>query len=182
MPNLLWALLVAATLPSNATFNVDAAASTIRYTVVHKLHRVEGISHDMEGKVVVKEDGRVLTMVRVAVASFRSGDGNRDEHMLEAVQAGTYPFAVFKGIALLTATREVPAAPEAMEGEVEFHGIAKPAKVPVTLVAEPDGSIRVRGSFDVSLDAHSVERPSLLFVKIEDNCHIDFDLRMRKAT
>ncbi len=41
------------------------------------------------------------------------------------------------------------------------------------------GTARARGGFDVSLDAHHVERPSLLFVKIEDDGHLDFDLVLR---
>lgn len=38
------------------------------------------------------------------------------------------------------------------------------------------GSLRVTGGFDVSLDAHKIERPSLLFVKVEDACHLAVDL------
>jgi len=56
-------------------------------------------------------------------------------------------------------------------------------KVPVTVpltVEERDGAIRVRGHFDLSLEAHRVERPSLLFVKIDDACGIDVDLLLRK--
>ena len=179
MSNVLWAILVAAALPSSGAFNVDVAASTIRYTVVHKLHRVEGISHETEAKAIVRDDGSVLAMVRVPVASFRSGDGNRDEHMLEALDAGKWPFVVFKGVAGLGAAREVPPGPVAIDGEIALHGVTTPMKVPVTLTTEPDGSLRARGSLDVSLDAHGIQRPSLLFVKVDDECHIEFDLVMR---
>jgi polyisoprenoid-binding protein YceI len=179
MPNLLWAIFVAATLPSAGTFTADPAASTIRFTVVHKLHRVEGKASDLEGKAIVKEDGTVLAMVRVPIASFRSGDGNRDEHMFEALDAGKFPFVVFKGLAHLGPARELPAAPVTMDGEVDLHGVKTSTAVPVSLSLQPDGGVRARGSFDVSLDAHGVQRPSLLFVKIEDACHIDFDLVMR---
>jgi polyisoprenoid-binding protein YceI len=179
MPNVLWALLVTATLPANATFSVDAAASTIRYTVIHKLHHVEGISHGMEAKAIVKDDGSILAMVRIPVVSFRSGDGNRDEHMVEALDAGKFPFVVLKGTARLGPKRELPNSPVNMEGEVDLHGVKTPVAVPVSLALQADGSVRARGSFDVSLEAHHIERPSLLFVKIEDGCHIDFDLVMR---
>jgi polyisoprenoid-binding protein YceI len=179
MQTLLWTLLLTAALPSNGVLSVDPAGSTIRYTIVHKLHRVEGISHEMEAKAVVKDDGSVLAMVRAPVVSFRSGDGNRDEHMLEALDAGKFPYVVFKGIARLGAAHEVPAAGVPMEGALDLHGVTTPTKVPVSLVQQPDGSVRARGSFDVSLDAHRVQRPSLLFVKIDDACHIEFDLVMR---
>ena len=64
-----------------------------------------------------------------------------------------------------------------LDGEVELHGIKTTAAIPLSLQQQPDGSVRARGSFEVSLDAHGVERPSLLFVKID--CHIDFDLVLR---
>jgi hypothetical protein len=41
--------------------------------------------------------------------------------------------------------------------------------------------VRVKGAFDVSLDAHGVERPSLLLVPIEDACRVDVDLLLRRA-
>ena len=40
--------------------------------------------------------------------------------------------------------------------------------------------LRVRGSFQVSLESFRIERPSLLFVKIDDACRIDLDLLLRE--
>jgi polyisoprenoid-binding protein YceI len=179
MQSVLWAVLLAATLPSRGVLSIDPAGSTIRYTIVHKLHRVDGISREMEARAVVKDDGSVLAMVRAPVASFRSGDGNRDEHMLEALEVGKFPYVIFKGVARLGPAREVPTSQVPMDGEVDLHGVTTAVKVPLSLLPQPDGSVRARGSFDVSLDAHRVQRPSLLFVKIDDHCHIDFDLVMR---
>ena len=179
MPTLLWAILLAAALPSNATYTVDPAASVVRYTVIHKLHEVHGVSHAVEAKAVVKEDGQVLAMVRIPVASFRSGDANRDEHMLEAVNAGRFPFVVVKGIARLGPGRELPPGATPTQAQVELRGVETAQTIPVELALQPDGSVRAHGSFDVSLDAHHVERPSLLFVRIEDRCHLEFDLAMR---
>ncbi|BDG10003.1 YceI family protein [Anaeromyxobacter paludicola] len=178
MPGALLSLLLAAALPAGS-FSVDAPASEVRYTIVHKLHQVHGVSREAEARAVVKEDGTVQAMARVPVVSFRSGDGNRDEHMLEAMEAGKFPFVVFKGIAHLGPSRELPAGPVPFEGEVELHGVTTPLQVPLTLAPQPDGSVRATGAFEVSLDAHHVQRPSLLFVKIEDGCRVELDLRMR---
>ncbi len=180
MMNALAALVLATALPPAGTWSVDAAASTVRYTVVHRLHQVEGASHEVEAKAAVR-DGAVLAMVRVPVASFRSGDANRDGHMAEAVEAGKFPFVVVKARAALGAGRELPPGPLAMEAEVELHGVKTPVTVPVTVTARPDGALEARGAFDVSLDAHHVDRPSLLFVRIDDTCHLDFDLVLRGA-
>ncbi len=174
------ALLIAA-IVAPGTYSVDPAASTLRYLVTHKLHEVDATSKEVEGKALVRPDGSVLMEVRAPVASFKSGDGNRDEHMLEAMNVGTFPLATFKGLARLESGGALPEKPIALQGQVELHGVKKPYTVPVTLALQPDGSLRVKSAFDVSLDAHGVERPSLLFVKIDDACHIHVDLVLRES-
>ena len=155
----------------------DPAASTLRYVVTHKLHQVDATSKEVEGKAVVRADGTVMTEVRAQVASFKSGDGNRDEHMLEVMNVGSFPFVVFKGLAHVGSGT----GPVLPQGQVELHGVKKPYSMPVTVEAQPDGSLHVKSAFEVSLDAHGIERPSLLFVKVDDVCRIDVDLLLRKA-
>jgi polyisoprenoid-binding protein YceI len=174
------AIVMAATLPAGSSLTVDPAASTVRYALVHKLHAVDGQSSQIEARTLVQPEGKVLVMVRLPVTSFRTGDANRDEHMLEVLEAGKYPFVVFKGVARIGADGALPAGPLEVRGEVEFHGVSRPVTVPVTIDEAPDGGLRVHGTFEVSLDAHHVERPSLLFVKVDDSCRIAFDLLLRE--
>lgn len=176
------ALLLAGWLSPGATFSVDAPASSVRFEVVHKLHHVEGSSRDIEGKAVVKDERTVLAMIRIPVASFRSGDANRDAHMLEVLEIGEHPFVVFKGIARMPGGDGELGGPVIMEGEVDLHGVKRPVTVPVTVERAGGDVLRVRGSFGVSLVAHQIERPSLLFVKIDDDCRIHVDLALRRAT
>jgi hypothetical protein len=157
---------------------VDPAESSLKYTVIHKLHKVEATSKQVEGKAVVRGDA-VLTEVRAPVTSFRSGDANRDEHMDEVMSVGTYPTVVLKGI-LPVASGELPQGSARMNAQVELHGVKKAYQVPVTITPRPDGSLHVTSTFDVSLGAHQVERPSLLFVKIDDACHVDVDVVFRE--
>lgn len=175
---MLFALLCAASL-SPGVYAVDTAASTVRYTVVHKLHEVDAASKEVEGKAMVRPDGSVLTEVRAPIASFRSGDGNRDEHMMEVMNVGTYPAVTFKGVAKLPAPGELPQGPLQMDGQVDLHGVKTRVAVPLSVTPQPDGSLRVRGSLEVSLDQHHIDRPSLLFVKVDDACRIDVDLLLR---
>ncbi|HVP67950.1 MAG TPA: YceI family protein [Anaeromyxobacteraceae bacterium] len=177
----LLAVLLSAGLPSGSLYTAVPAQSVVRYTVIHKLHEVEGVSRDVEAKALVKEDGSAVAQARVPVASFHSGDANRDSHMLEAVDAGRYPFVTVKAAIQLGPTRELPDKAIPADAEVDFHGIKRRMTIPFTLVRQPGGELRVRGSFDVSLDAHGVARPSLLFVKIDDACRIDLDIVFRGA-
>lgn len=181
----LLALLLLAAPAEGRTFAVEPAKSTVRYHIVHKFHDVTGASSTIEGKAVLQADGKVLAMVRVPMASFDSGERNRDSDMREAVDARAHPFVVFKGFARLGPGSVAPArsvtVETRMEGEVELHGVKKPVVVPLEIDLSPDGTARARGSFEVSLDAFGVERPSLLFVKIDDACRIEVDLALREA-
>jgi polyisoprenoid-binding protein YceI len=180
---LLAALALAA--PAGRTFAVDPAASTLRYTLVHKLHTVEGTSRKIEGRAVLQPDGRILAMVRAPIASFDSGDSNRDAHMQEAMEVNAFPFVVAKAAGTFPAVAPAggAAAPAAvtLEGELDLHGVKRPVSLPLELVLSPDGTARAKGRFDVSLDAHRIERPSLLFVKVDDAVRIDVDLVLREV-
>lgn len=173
------ALLLAAALSPGGALSVDAAASALRYRVVHKLHQVDAESRSVEGRAVVKADGTLQAMVRAPVASFRSGDANRDVHMEEVVEAGRFPAVTFRGVAHLPPDLKLPPGPVPMEGEVELHGVRRPVHLDLAVEAQADGSVRVKGAFAVSLDGFGIERPALLFVKVDDACRIEVDLLLK---
>ena len=163
------------------TLSIDRAASVVRFHLDHRMHKVDGRSAAVEGKAVIEPDGKVLAMVRIPVASFDSGDANRDSNMRETLDAGRFPFVVFKGVSsILTPVSYGRPAPTTLRGELDFHGVKRPIDVPVSVEFQKDGSARVHGTMKVSLDAHRVERPSLLFIKVDDDCRIEFDLTMRR--
>src|SRR6185503_6407555 len=57
-------------------FNVVPAESSITYHLVHKMHRVDGTSHKVEGKARLMPDGKAQVMIRVPSQSFDSGNVN----------------------------------------------------------------------------------------------------------
>jgi polyisoprenoid-binding protein YceI len=173
--------LLLATGAGPRVLDLDPAASTVRFHVDHKLHQVEGVSRGAEGKAILEPDGPVRTMVRIPLQSFDSGDANRDAHMLETLQAGRFPNVVFKGVGRLAGGPQGAPVPVTLRGELDFHGVKRSVEVPVTVEFAADGSARVRGTLVVSLEAHQVERPSLLLVKLDDACTITFDLKLRRA-
>jgi polyisoprenoid-binding protein YceI len=174
--------LLVATAADPQVLVLDPAASAVRFHVNHKLHQVDGVSKGAEGKAVLEADGTFRTMVRIPVQSFDSGDSNRDSHMLETLQAGRFPNVVFKGVGKVSG-----AAPggkpisATLRGELEFHGVKRAVEVPVTVEFGKDGSARVLGKLTVSLEAHQVERPSMLMMKLDDDCAIAFDLKLGRS-
>jgi polyisoprenoid-binding protein YceI len=176
------AALALALAASATTFTVDPSASVVRFHLHHKMHPVDGRSSQIEGKAVLGDDGKVMAMVRVPAASFDTGDGNRDSHMREALESAKYPFVVYKGVTTLVqpAAHGKPVDAK-LEGELDFHGVKRPLSIPAQLSFEPDGAVVVRAKFPVSLEAHRIERPSLLFVKVDDDVQLDIELRLKPA-
>jgi polyisoprenoid-binding protein YceI len=178
MVSLLVALAVAAS-PGGALV-VDPGASVVRFHLEHKLHKVDGRSSTIEGKAVIGADGRVMTMVRIPLTSFDTGDANRDSHMRETLEVAKYPHVVFKGVTTLTVP-VVHGKPidTRLQGELELHGVKRPLDLPVQVSFGPDGAAVVHAKFPVSLEAHRIERPSLLFVKVDDQLLMDVELKLK---
>ncbi len=175
------ALLAAGTAEPQA-YTVDASRSVVRYHVHHPLHAADGRSSSIEGKAVIQPDGKVLAMVRMPVATFDSGDANRDANMRDTLEASKFPFVVFKGVtSLVLPAASGKAIPTTLQGEFQFHGVTHPVAVPVTLEFGPDGSVTVKGTTTLSLDSYGIQRPSLLMIKLDDACRIEFDLRLKKG-
>ena len=148
----------------------------ITYTVVHKLHQVTGTSRKLEGLARLQPGGPTLVQVRAPVATFDSGNSNRDAHMREATHEPLHPVAEVKGtlppVTLpLTGPQDLT-----MDGRVELNGIQHKQAIPVHL--EPSGprAVRAKFSFPISLDAFQIERPELLLIKIDDRAVIAGDV------
>lgn len=156
-----------------AAQSFDLREGTLTYTVIHKLHEVKGSTRSLEGRALLQPDGTLKVQVRAKIASFDSGNGNRDEHVREVTHEPSHPYVQVKGSARGVSL----AAPSKVEldGTVELNGVQRQQKIPVQLAPQPDGSVRVTTKFAVSLDAFKVQRPELLFVKVDDKCVVDGD-------
>jgi len=159
---------------------LDLREGTLSYTVVHKLHEVRASSHQVEGRALAQPDGNVKVQVRVRVATFDSGNSNRDEHMREATHEQSHPYAEVKGtISGVTIPLQKPQE-TTLRGTVELNGEKRPQDISVKLVPA-GGGVRATFAFPVSLDAFKVERPQLLFIRIDDRAIISGDLRFEAA-
>jgi len=154
---------------------LDAREGTLSYTVAHKLHEVRGVTKQVEGRALVQPDGAARVQVRARLASFDSGNFNRDENMREVTHEGAHPYASVKGT-IDSLTLPLPAAREVvLHAVVELNGEKRSVDVPLKL--EPAGTgVRAKFSFPISLEAFKVERPQLLWVKVDDRVVIDGDL------
>lgn len=164
------------------TYSVAAAKSSLTFHVVHKLHRVDGASKKLEGKARLLPDGKAQIMLRVASDSFDTANVNRDAKLKEVVEATKFPQIELKasgdGITLPAGGGTLD---KTFKAQISFHGVQKTIDLPVKLTVGADGAVRAQATIALSLDEFKVERPSLMFVKVDDELKIDADVTFQKG-
>ena len=174
-------LVLAAAAQAAGTYVVDAPKSAIRFHVDHALHAVDGRAPGVEAKAVLAPDGELKAMARAQVAALETGDGNRDANMRATLDADRFPHIVLKGTSKVAMPAQLPATVQVkLAGELDLHGVKRQMEIPLTVSFAGDGTARIQGRFDVSLEAHRIERPSLLFKKVADACKVEVDLALRQ--
>lgn len=157
---------------------VVPAESSITYHLVHKMHKVDGTSHKVEGKARLLPDGKAQVSIRVPAESFDSGNVNRDAHMKEAVEAAKYPFIELKALGEgVKPPATFPSTQQAtFKAQLTFHGIQQVFDLPVSITWDSAQKAHATTTFAISLDNYKVERPSLMFVKVDDELKLDAKL------
>lgn len=158
-----------------ATVWTVGAGSSVTYHLVHKLHKVDGVSKQVSGKARILPSGQAQVAISVPTESFDSANVNRDAHMKETVEAARYPQVEIKAIGEgIQVPATFPATIEkTWKAQVGFHGVQQPLDVPVKLVFESATRATATAALTVSLDQFKVERPSMMLVKVDDALKID---------
>jgi hypothetical protein len=158
----------------------DLKDGKLTYRLVHKLHEVNGVSQALEGKAKLAADGTAQVQVRAKVASFDSGNSNRDVHMRGVTHEAQHPYVSVRGtLAGLSLPLAGPAT-VTLHATIEMNGEKQQAEIPITLDSA-NGGLHAKFTFPISLDALKVDRPELLFVKVDDAVNIDGDLTFAAA-
>ncbi len=153
------------------TYEAIKGESSLSYHMVHPMHQFTGVTKDFLCRVDLSPD-TLSSMIKVsaAVSSFDSKNSSRDSHAMEAVQARKYPRVEFASDSI---------KPEkdgyAVSGKLTFHGQTQPVSFHVTPHTLP-GKVEITGGFTVKLSDFKVDRPSLMFIPVEDKLTIAFDL------
>lgn len=156
---------------SKRKLTADKALSSVTYQAKHPLHKWSGVSRDVAGAVLYNDETSQIETVAVSikVASFDSGNSNRDSHALEVLDGLKHPTVTF----VSSEVKPGPNGTLTAAGTLTFHGVSKPMTLQATR-KDAGGRMTITGEFPVSLTAHQVERPSFLGMKTEDNMLLQF--------
>lgn len=170
--------LNAAPLPTQAvetpTLAIDKKESSLTYHAIHKLHTVHARSTAVDGRARLLPNGAQV-MIRVPSDSFDSQNTNRDAHIKESIEAEKFPLIELRALVdgFVLPTTFPTTIDKTVKAQLIFHGVTKTLDLPVKIVVESATKIRATASFAVSLEAFKVERPQLMFVKVNDQVKID---------
>jgi len=171
-PTILLATLVVTAGPARGQTMQLSGSGTVAYQLVHKFHTIVGTSKTMAVRGRVDASG-LKVMARAPVSSFDSDNANRDEHMMEAVEGAKFPWVVVRaalpGYKLPTAAGKTKIT---VQGGVELHGVTVNHPIDLNLETKDGVHFQVSFQFPESLTAHKIERPSLLFVPVDDSITI----------
>lgn len=152
---------------------LDSGESSITYSMKHKLHKWEGTARQLN--VAAKWNERNVMnqiSVQVTISAFNSGMASRDRQMLEVTEAATHPTITFTSSDLDYTDKGI-----IVKGKLQFHGITRDMQTVVKMIKN-NNRTEYTGSFPILLEDFAIKRPSLLFVKVDNQVDIRFRIVM----
>ena len=108
------------------------------------------------------------------VNHFDSDNTRRDSHMLEVLEGFVYPTITWNVTSVSGAAGPwSPGVTKFMaHGPLTVHGVTKDVAIPVEITVGGQGEIAFDGQFTILLEEYGIERPTLVFVPIENELPI----------
>ena len=149
--------------------SMQISNSEIRYHGIHPLHEWTGISTSASGKVNYDQSTNLGSItVSVPLNSFDSRVYARDSNMLTYTEAIDFPLVTFK-----SDNASIKQDSLYVNGRLTFHGITRDISVVASITRQ--NGFQVNGEFSINLSDYNVQRPTLLFIKIDDKIRIDYE-------
>jgi hypothetical protein len=151
-------------------------SSTLTYHMSHPMHNVDGTSTFARGKGTCG-DGKCDFLIAAPVASFKSGDSNRDLHMVQTVKGAEFPMVVVRTTIPDSATDSGTIYADL---EVQFAGqTAHFQHVPFQKSLKGD-EVHISGTVPSTCSDFKIDRPSFLTVPIKNEIPVTVDMTWKK--
>ena len=157
-------------LSSQELKNIDTTKSSISYSGNHFLHKWSAENNNLSGLIKIDNENILNIGVVAKVADFKSGNSSLDSNSYRVLEALKFPNIIFKSVSVTSIN-----GLSNIKGLIEFHGIEKNIDVYVKLTTI-ENTTQMNGEFTINLSDFSVDRPSLLLRKIDNQITIVFEL------
>ena len=150
--------------------NIDTTKSSISYSGNHFLHKWSAENNNLSGLIKIDNENILNIGIVAKVVDFKSGNSSLDSNSYRVLEALKFPNIIFKSVSVTSINGK-----SNIKGLIEFHGIEKNIDVNVKLTTI-ENTTQMNGEFTINLSDFSVDRPSLLLQKIDNQITIVFEL------
>jgi hypothetical protein len=157
-------------LSSQELKNIDTTKSSISYFGNHFLHKWSAENNNLSGLIKIDDENILNIGIVAKVVDFKSGNSSLDSNSYRVLEALKFPNVIFKSLNI----EEVDGMLN-IEGLIEFHGIERSIDV-IVKSTNIENDNQLFGEFTINLSDFSVDRPSLLLRKIDNQITIVFEL------
>ena len=157
-------------LTSQELKNIDTTKSSISYSGNHFLHKWSAENNNLSGLIKIDDENILNIGIVAKVVDFKSGNSSLDSNSYRVLEALKFPNIIFKSTNISSLNGQ-----SIIKGLIQFHGIEKNINVNVEL-NNIDNSTQINGEFTLNLSDFSIDRPSLLLKKIDNEIKIEFIL------
>jgi hypothetical protein len=146
--------------------------STLSYHMSHPIHHVDGTSTEAKGKGTCG-GAKCDFLIAAPVNSFKSGDSNRDLHMIEAVRGAKYPMVVVR----TTLPNPIP-ADGTIYADLEVQFAGQDMHYPhVAFQKSTSGKqIQITGTVPATCSDFKIDPPSFLTVAIKNEIPVSVSM------
>lgn len=165
-------VLAAAPLMVHAQTNWVLVTSTLTYHMSHPMHEVDGTSTAARGKGTC-QNGTCDFLIAAPVNTFKSGDSNRDLHMLQVVRGAEFPMVVVR---TTFPQSEVASGTIYVNLEVQFAGQTAHYQHVAFQKSGSGNEVHITGTVPATCSDFKIDRPSFLTVPIKNEIPVRVDM------
>lgn len=150
----------------------------VRFNAEAPLNSYTGESNDLEGHI--KLDSKEVYF-KVKVRSLDTDNDKRNKDMYGLMKINQYPYIEFEGRIADDLNLDQGKQKITVKGEMKIRNVTRDITIEGTIQREED-KLRIEASWDILLSDYNIERPSILFYKVDDRHNIYVSAVLSKET
>jgi len=154
-------------------FQLDAAQTSVKFTLGDVLHTVHGTFKLKHGDLQIVPTGKMSGEIVVDATSGDSGSGMRDHKMnKEVLESDRYPEISFRPDRVEGSVASSGKSAVTVHGIFNIHGVDREISVPAEVEMSAD-RWTATVHFTVPYQKWGMKNPSTLFLRVNDSVEID---------
>jgi polyisoprenoid-binding protein YceI len=163
-------ILAASARANQMTIQLDPAATTVEFTLGATMHTVHGTFKLKTGQVSFDPDtGKASGEIVVDAASADTDNASRDKKMhSDVLESAKFQEILFKPAHVTGSVARTGKSQVQISGVFRLHGQEHPANLDMSVVSDPDGTVRASTKFPVPYVQWGLKNPSTFLLHVSD--------------